>query len=69
MFYDARRKPVRTLDGDANDLTAAWDGLGRIIEVSRMAQMPWRSIIRYTAQNALGKIALVTYTGGSQQFD
>ncbi len=68
IWYDARKNPVRTVDGNGHDLAATWDEAGRL---SALADGP-DVLERYTYDSpdvhALGHLARVDYAGGSQSF-
>ena len=68
VWYDARKKPVRTLDPAGHDLTASFDALGRQLRLAAGATVLEEYHYDTAAQGALGRIAQVTYVGGSQVF-
>ncbi len=68
IWYDARKKPVRTLDPAGHDLRATWDALGRIASLSSGATMIEEYHYDTAAQHALGRIAEVRNSGDRQVF-
>ncbi len=68
VWYDARKKPIRTLDPAGHELTATWDALGRQTELRHGAQVLEAYSYDDPAHQAFGRIARVNYVGGSQAF-
>lgn len=68
VWYDARKKPVRTVDPAGHDLTATWDALGRQTALRQGAQVLEEYSYDDPAHHAFGRIAQVRYVGGSQAF-
>jgi RHS repeat-associated protein len=69
IFYDARRKPVRTLDGADHDIAATWDPVGRLLTLTSGGVVLESYTYDTAAQHALGRVAEVSYAGGKQTFD
>ena len=69
MWYDARRKVVRTLDANGNDLQAVLDAKGRLIRLTSGVTVLEEYVYDDPARNALGRLSLVTYQGGKQVFN
>jgi RHS repeat-associated protein len=69
IWYDARKKPVRTLDPAGHDLQATWDALGRHVRLSSGPTVLEECVYDVAAQHALGRIAEVRYAGGRQVFN
>ena len=69
VWYDAAKRPIRTLDADGHDIAATWDGAGRLLNL----RSGGANLESYTydtmARNAFGRLAEVSYQGGSQGFD
>jgi RHS repeat-associated protein len=68
IWYDARKKAVRTLDPAGHDLRATWDAIGRQTELSSGGIMLEEYTYNTPAQNAFGRLAEVRYQGGRQVF-
>ena len=68
IWYDARKKPVRTVDAAGRDLRADWDATGRQTHLRSGADVLEEYTYDTPAQNALGRIASVRYSGGRQAF-
>jgi RHS repeat-associated protein len=69
IWYDAKRKAVRTLDANGNDLRAMLDAKGRLVRLSSGAAVLEQYVYDDPARNALGRLAEVTYPGGKQVFN
>ncbi len=69
MWYDARRKTVRTLDAKGNDLKAVLDARGRLIRLTSGADVLEEYVYDDPARNALGRLSQVIYHGGKQVFN
>jgi RHS repeat-associated protein len=69
IFYDARRKPVRTVDGAGHDIRATWDAVGRLLTLTSAGAVLESYTYDTPARHALGRLAEVSYTGGRQVFD
>jgi RHS repeat-associated protein len=69
MWYDARRKAVRTLDANGNDLRAALDARGRLMHLTSGAAVVEEYVYDDPARNSLGRLSQVTYRGGKQVFN
>jgi RHS repeat-associated protein len=69
LWYEARRKVVRTLDANGNDVRAEIDALGRLVRLRAGANVLEEYRYDLPAQQALGRLAEVTYTGGQQTFN
>ncbi|MCW2528798.1 MAG: hypothetical protein JWM76_3658, partial [Pseudonocardiales bacterium] len=68
LFYDAANRAVRTVDGAGHDITVTWDPIGRLATLTGDG-VPLETYTYDTAaQHALGRLASVSYPGGSQQF-
>lgn len=67
LWYDARGKVVRSLDANGNDLRVCMDALGRIRTLSSAGNVLEDYTYDAGASEA-GKIAHITYRGGSQAF-
>jgi RHS repeat-associated protein len=68
IWYDARGKVVRTLDGAANDLRAEWDTAGRLLRLTQAGAVVEEYRYDTPAQNAFGRLAEASYGGGKQTF-
>jgi RHS repeat-associated protein len=68
IWYDARKKAVRTLDPAGHDLRATWDSLGRMLQLTSGATVLEEYEYDAPAQHALGRLAEARYTGGRQVF-
>jgi RHS repeat-associated protein len=68
IWYDARKKPVRTLDPAGHDLRATWDALGRQTRLASGADVLEEYQYDVAGQQALGRLAEVSYPGGRQLF-
>ncbi len=68
IWYDARKKPVRTLDPSGHDLKLAWDALGRMTRLSNGDIILEEYKYDTADQHAFGRIAEVHYVGGRQMF-
>ncbi|MBI5115119.1 hypothetical protein HZA56_01455 [Candidatus Poribacteria bacterium] len=68
IWYDVRKKPVRTLDPAGHDLRAAWDALGRQTSLSSGTTIIEEYHYDTAAQHAFGRVAEVRYIGGRQAF-
>jgi RHS repeat-associated protein len=69
IWYDAKRKAVRTLDANGNDLRAEIDFRGRLVRLSTAAVTLEEYVYDDPARNALGRLAQVSYPGGKQIFN
>jgi RHS repeat-associated protein len=69
IWYDARRKPVRTRDGANHEIDATWDALGRILRLASGATILEEYVYDTPSQQALGRLAEVRYPGGRQVFN
>jgi RHS repeat-associated protein len=67
-WYDARSKAVRTLDANGNDIRATLDRQGRLTQLKVGDTVLESYAYDDLTQNALGRLAEVTYQGGSQAF-
>ncbi|MGH3372553.1 MAG: toxin TcdB middle/N-terminal domain-containing protein, partial [Nocardioidaceae bacterium] len=68
MWYDGRGKTVRTADPNGNDLHAEIDALGRLARLTAGGTTLEQYRYDDPVQNALGRLAEVTYDGGRQRF-
>jgi YD repeat-containing protein len=68
LWYDARNRVVRSLDANGNDLRVSMDALGRLQRLSSAGNILEEYTYDTAGANALGRIASVTYRGGSQSF-
>ncbi|MCA9285599.1 MAG: VCBS repeat-containing protein, partial [Phycisphaerales bacterium] len=68
VWFDARRKPIRTLDPAGHDLQAEWDAMGRQTKLKAGGAVIEQYTYDTPARHALGRLAEVTYTGGRQSF-
>jgi RHS repeat-associated protein len=68
LWYDARNRVVRSLDGNGNDLRVAMDAMGRLQRLSSAGTILEEYTYDTAGVNALGRIASVTYRGGSQSY-
>jgi RHS repeat-associated protein len=68
LWYDARGKVVRMADANGQDLRAEHDALGRLLRLTAGATVLEQYTYDDAARNAHGRIADVTYPGGSQHF-
>lgn len=68
IWYDARKKPVQTLDAAGNLIRARWDALGRLTRLSKGQTVLEKYRYDTLARHALGRLAEVQYVGGSQTF-
>ncbi len=68
IWYDARKKPIRTRDGAGHDLRATFDSLGRLHQLAEGANVLEAYQYDTLAQNAFGRLAGVSYPGGRQDF-
>jgi RHS repeat-associated protein len=68
LWTDARRLIVRTVDGNGNDLRGTLDWRGRLVRLSANGQEIETYRYDDLARHALGRLAEVTYIGGSQRF-
>ena len=69
IWYDARRKAVRTLDANGHDLRALLDAKGRLRRLTSGATVLEEYVYDNPARNALGRLSEITYHGGKQVFD
>jgi RHS repeat-associated protein len=69
IFYDARKKPVRTVDGDGHDIRAGWDDAGRLTGLTGDGAPLETYTYDTAAQHALGRLARVDYVGGAQVYE
>lgn len=69
LYFNAKGQVARSVDAGGNDLRIAFDSRGRML---RLATGAGAVLEDYTyddlAKNALGRLALVTYPGGSQSY-
>ncbi len=68
IWFDARRKAVRMVDGRGRDLRAVIDARGRLVRLSVDGAAVERYRYDDPAQGAHGKLAEVSYPGGRQVF-
>lgn len=68
IWFDARRKAVRTMDARGNDIRAEIDFRGRLERLSVGGVAVEQYVYDDTARNALGRLSEVTYRGGRQSF-
>jgi RHS repeat-associated protein len=68
VYYDARNLVVRTLDANGNDIRATLDERGRLTQLATGGNVIEQYRYDDLAQHALGKLAEVSYAGGSQRF-
>jgi RHS repeat-associated protein len=68
LYYDGRGKVVRALDAAGNDLRAELDPLGRLSRLTSGAVVLEDYTYDDAARNAIGRLASVTYRGGSQSY-
>lgn len=68
-WYDARSKAVRTLDANGNDIRATLDRQGRLAQLKVGDTVIESYVYDDLTRNALGRLAEVTYRGGSQAFN
>jgi len=68
LWYDARKLIVRTLDPNGNDMRATLDERGRMRQLKNGAATIEQYTYDVAVQGALGRLAEVTYAGGSQKF-
>jgi RHS repeat-associated protein len=68
IWYDARKKPVRTLDPAGHDLRATWDALGRQTRLASGAGLLEEYTYDVAGRQAVGRLAEVSYPGGRQTF-
>lgn len=67
LWYDARKLIVRTLDANGNDMRATLDERGRLKTLSAGVNVLEQYTYDVAAQNALGRLAEVSYPGGRQK--
>ena len=68
IWYDARKKPVRTSDAASHVIDARWDTLGRLTQLKSGSSVLETYVYDVQAQEALGRLAEVRYPGGKQVF-
>ena len=68
LWYDARGRVVRSLDANGNDLRVTMDALGRLQRLSSAGAVLEQYTYDTVSADALGRIATVTYRGGSQSY-
>ena len=68
LWYDARKLIVRTTDPNGNDMRATLDARGRLRQLRNGAATIEQYTYDVLAQGALGRLAEVLYSGGSQKF-
>ncbi len=68
LYYNARKLIVRTLDANGNDIRAMIDTHGRITQLVSGGITLERYRYDDLAQHAFGRLAEVSYVGGSQKF-
>jgi RHS repeat-associated protein len=69
VWYDGRKKPIRTQDGAGHDILASWDAAGRLLRLTSAGGTLEEYTYDTAAQHAFGRLAQVTYAGGRQVFD
>jgi RHS repeat-associated protein len=69
VWYDAAKKPVRTLDETGHDIAATWDTTGRLLKLHSGGTDLEVYTYDTIARNAFGRLAEVRYQGGRQIFD
>lgn len=69
IWYDGRRKPVRTRDGANHEIDATWDSLGRVLRLVDGSTILEEYVYDTPSQQALGRLAEVRYPGGKQVFN
>jgi RHS repeat-associated protein len=68
IWYDARKKPVRTLDPAGHEIRASFDTVGRLASLATPSQTLEEYVYDTPAQHAFGRLAEVRYPGGGQAF-
>lgn len=68
VFHDARGTVVRSIDANGNDLRAEIDAQGRLVRLTLDGVAVEELSYDDAARNALGRLASVSYPGGSQSF-
>jgi RHS repeat-associated protein len=68
LWYDARNRVVRSVDAKGNDLRVTLDALGRLQRLSSASAIIEDYTYGAVDSSALGRIASVTYRGGSQSY-
>jgi YD repeat-containing protein len=69
LYFNAKGQVARSVDANGNDLRIDFDARGRMLRLSTGTGAVLENYIYDDpSKNALGRLALVTYPGGSQSF-